>query len=678
MMETFKFLYEQASLALNVIPSESIISRIEEDLKSSILKLSGGQYTEDCWRALGCALAKDVHLLELDCSNCLLSDQGLIDVLSGLEKNRFLLTLNLKGNNIRSLGTEAIGKFLRHNNHLQNLCLEWNGVGIFPEKFAILCEGLICNKALKFLDLRENQLNDICAKTLSDVLVSKSTLQKLDLRWNNIGLIGGRALLSALSRNKSILSLEVNGNNLTKDLQNSIETIVLASVDRFLLTTEQTERTNSLTSKLKEVQEEKFLQLRSMMEVLDKKEKESSDNEKLNSSKITELKELLVEKVENLEALTSKVNELEKSLSITVEERNKFALSLNELEIRNKEHLEEYEKILCKERKMKEELEERLQKEIGSLKQENSFFKNQIHDLKNLQLHHEEKIAKLQTTVKKLDTQFKTEHDAYEEQLLFLKEQHSEILREEKLLHRKELTKLREEYLEIEKNLQQKILLLGTQKSELAEELKESRVILLTEKSKAEEILHQTEKKMKSEHEILKTQMEERIKILEDVNKNQEDLLKQHLQSMYTLKTNLTALDLALAEEKHREQYLEQRLAEKDAEKEAAIAKAKLEFKEQLEELDRSKLHIEVNDTTNLLKQNIKDLETKHQEDLVSKDVEIQMLKLQIQEEKNKFNQILEEEDKRTLQLRNAFEVYLASSNRIAKSSGFVPGDSDL
>ncbi|GFR31107.1 leucine-rich repeat-containing protein 45 [Trichonephila clavata] len=119
MMESFKFLYLEACENLNTNPCEKLLSRIEDVGNSNSFNLLGIQLTNETCKAFGQALKKDVHIQELDCSNCMFSEEGLINILLGLEKNKFLLTLNLKGNNIRSSGTEVLGKFLRHNSHLQ-------------------------------------------------------------------------------------------------------------------------------------------------------------------------------------------------------------------------------------------------------------------------------------------------------------------------------------------------------------------------------------------------------------------------------------------------------------------------------------------------------------------------------------------------------------------------------
>ncbi|GIY22839.1 leucine-rich repeat-containing protein 45 [Caerostris darwini] len=118
-MESFKFLYIEVCEKFSITPCEKLLSRIEDSGNSNSLNLLGAQLTNETCKAFGQALAKDVHIKELDCSNCMFSDESLENIFLGLEKNKFLLSLNLKGNNIRSFGTQVLGKFLRHNNHLQ-------------------------------------------------------------------------------------------------------------------------------------------------------------------------------------------------------------------------------------------------------------------------------------------------------------------------------------------------------------------------------------------------------------------------------------------------------------------------------------------------------------------------------------------------------------------------------
>ncbi|GIX73654.1 hypothetical protein CEXT_525261 [Caerostris extrusa] len=100
------------------------------------------------------------------------SDESLENIILGLEKNKFLLSLNLKGNNIRSFGTQVLGNFF---------------------------------------------VTIIIYRNLS---------------WNNIGLIGGRTILKSLSKNKTVLLLEISGNDLSSDILEAIQIATSANAQK--------------------------------------------------------------------------------------------------------------------------------------------------------------------------------------------------------------------------------------------------------------------------------------------------------------------------------------------------------------------------------------------------------------------------------------------------------------
>ncbi|GFY70945.1 leucine-rich repeat-containing protein 45 [Trichonephila inaurata madagascariensis] len=561
-MESFKFLYLEACENLNTNPCETLLSRIEDVGNSNSFNLLGIQLTNETCKAFGQALNKDVHIQELDCSNCMFSEEGLVSILLGLEKNKFLLTLNLKGNNIRSSGTEVLGKFLRHNSHLQNLCLEWNGLGIFPEKFYLFCEALCLNNSLKFLDLRNNQLNHVCAQAISDVILRNSSLQKLDFANN-----------------------------------------------------EYIARSKFLSSKLKEKEEERNIQVKSLMEQLEKMDKDASMTERLD----------------------------------------------------------------------KQEVKRNLLESLGSLKEENLFLKEQIQDLKISQSHSFEQISKLQDAIAKLENASKQDQELFKNKTTQLNERHAEIMKENAALHKKEQERI----------LKQKISLLESQKNDLEQELKEKTSQVFSERKHAEEMQIHLEKKLKADHlhgfyihsnknlfthrKLIRQQLEERIAMLEDANKEQNDHLQKDLQVLYQLKTDITGLDLELSEQSHEIQHLKKCLEEKDAEMKIKEAKIRLEVKEQLDELSRAKEKIEdINQKNDLLQQKMKEMDIKHKEELNSKADIIQNLTLEIQQYQYKIKEIKEVERDRTLQLQKAFEEYLKPSVHIANENAVPSGDMPL
>ncbi|XP_055939648.1 leucine-rich repeat-containing protein 45-like isoform X2 [Argiope bruennichi] len=582
----------------------------------------------------------------------------------------------MRGNNIRSSGTEVLGKFLRHNNHLQNLFLEWNGLGIFPEKFAIFCEGLSINSSLKVLDLRNNQLNHVCAQAVSNALVRNSSLQKLDLRWNNIGLIGGRSVLKSLSRNKTIISLDIAGNDLPSDLLEAIEIATSASAQRYITNNEYITRSQFLTSKLQEKEEERNTQVKSLMEQLEKMDKDALMQERLYAEKLIQVEEALVAKDKMCENLTARIRELETELHSLSEKNNQLALTVNANEIQYKESVETIKSSLNKELRDKEKIERELLEKIGTLKEENLFLKQQIQDLKISQTHSSEQMVKFQENIVKLEATLKQEQELFKNKIAHLNERHAEIIKENEELHQNEISRIREDFSDHEKILKQKISLLESRKNELEQELKEKTIQMFSERKHAEAMQIQIEKKLKSDHEMIRQQLEERIAMLEDTNKEQNDHMQRDLQVLYQLKTDITGLDLELSEQAHEIQHLKKCLEEKDIEMKNHEAKVKLEVKDKLEELQRVKDEIQgLKQQNDLLHEKIKEIEIKHQEELQEKDDIIQNLKEQFQLQHSKINQMMENEKKRTLQLQKAFETYMKAAAPSINDNAVPSGD---
>lgn len=140
----------------------------------------------------------------------------------GLCANTTVQRLDLKGNNLRATGAEALGRLLRQNKSIQSLTLEWNNLGTWEDAFATFCEGLAVNTTLQQLDLRNNQISHKGAEGLALALQGNTTLQQLDLRWNNIGLLGGRALVNCLPSNRTLWRMDLAGNNIPGDILRAV------------------------------------------------------------------------------------------------------------------------------------------------------------------------------------------------------------------------------------------------------------------------------------------------------------------------------------------------------------------------------------------------------------------------------------------------------------------------
>lgn len=223
-MEEFHKRYTRTCREHHVYPMEGVLNHIRSYSDGELagegsltpegmvkLDLSSCNLTPQDCNALVSALTDDLFFEELTFSDCLLSEESSKILLRGLVDNKAVKRLNLKGNNIRSGAAEVLGQFLKRNECVRSLLVEWNSLGLWDNGMRAICEGLAHNQVLLFLDLRNNQITHEGASQIALALKRNQCLRGLDLRWNNIGLLGGRELLEALKYNRRLVGLELTG-----------------------------------------------------------------------------------------------------------------------------------------------------------------------------------------------------------------------------------------------------------------------------------------------------------------------------------------------------------------------------------------------------------------------------------------------------------------------------------
>ena len=212
-MEDFYHRYLRLCKECLVSPMECVLSQLQSQTEDDerILDLSSYNFAPDDCNALAKTLSHDNYFKEVRFTDCLLSEDASKILLYGLLRSRSLETIDLKGNNLRCSGADAVGLFLKKNMSVRCLRLDWNSLGLWGTGIGALAEGLAVNQTVVLLDLRNNQISHDGATQLASSLKTNRSLKALDLRWNNAGLLGGRAFLTALQYNKSLTSLELQG-----------------------------------------------------------------------------------------------------------------------------------------------------------------------------------------------------------------------------------------------------------------------------------------------------------------------------------------------------------------------------------------------------------------------------------------------------------------------------------
>jgi len=141
-----------------------------------------------------------------------------------VEESCLLKWLSLSYNSITSTGAEALGDALARNAHLLELRLGSNE--ICGEGARALGSALQTNTTLIGLFIRRNKLGEQGANFLRQALARISTLQKLGLQSNEFGDAGASLLAQGLRENRSVIELELDqnqiGNTGAKDVAEAV------------------------------------------------------------------------------------------------------------------------------------------------------------------------------------------------------------------------------------------------------------------------------------------------------------------------------------------------------------------------------------------------------------------------------------------------------------------------
>ena len=114
-MEEFRTLFLRLCKEHGVDPQESIAKKIQAlcNENATELNLSNHTLTLATCDVLAKALSHDLAFVSVIFSDCMLNEEGAKILLSGLKKNTTIQLLDLRGNNLRQTGTEALGRFLK-------------------------------------------------------------------------------------------------------------------------------------------------------------------------------------------------------------------------------------------------------------------------------------------------------------------------------------------------------------------------------------------------------------------------------------------------------------------------------------------------------------------------------------------------------------------------------------
>jgi len=170
-----------------------------------------------------------------------LGDAGAIEIASEISKHTDWVSIQLDWHQIGPVGAEKLVSAIQEN-HLQCFSLSGNPIGnagaihfanslktpsfklerlhlnrcrITAEGAVTLAESLKINKALKILDLRDNNIGDTGAIALAEAIKHNQSLEKIFLDANHISDIGAIALAQAIRHNRHLKEIFLDGNDIS-------------------------------------------------------------------------------------------------------------------------------------------------------------------------------------------------------------------------------------------------------------------------------------------------------------------------------------------------------------------------------------------------------------------------------------------------------------------------------
>uniref|UniRef100_A0A8C8CAP5 Leucine rich repeat containing 45 n=1 Tax=Oncorhynchus tshawytscha TaxID=74940 RepID=A0A8C8CAP5_ONCTS len=639
-MEDFRRTYLRLCKEGGVDPQESVLAQLQETrgaAAGSRLDLRGHSLSVDTCAVLGRVLHKDTLFTELALSDCMLTEEGAKLLLNGLCANTTVKVLDLKGNNLRSTGAEALGKLLVRNKTLCRLVLEWNALGMWEEAFSVFCEGLATNACLTQLDLRNNQINHQGASELCLALKRNSTLQELDVRWNNIGLLGGRSFLEALQQNRTLTHLEMAGNNIPSDTLKALEQAMDHNSDRQSTVRESRSRTQVLSKEIQILKEEKGRQFLSLMETIDKQRDEMGRSTRTTSIHVGQLQEALNERKSVVNSLTAKFQMTEAALAMS-EQKNH---NLGELLTRVKTEKDEQRERQSRERKKEQELEKM-----------ESRCKSQ-----------QDQIFELKQELTNSTAELKLRLAQAEERLEMEKKRSKQSLEDMNNLRQKEVDHVNRHLEESQRALQDRILKLEGQRIQLEEELSRAKAACVTERAQAEEEQGKVRVQVRLEEQQRVSGLEEKLRGLRQSRDESQSHCSQQKQTIAELQARSGQQSIETDGLRRRIEELQQELSGKDQEKVAEVSRVRVELQEQMGHLQAERTaQGGLKEKIAALEREMKVLASNHREATLDKESEISSLFEKLRLREAEIQRMREDEAQRASFLQNAILTYVQGS----------------
>ncbi|XP_006064309.1 leucine-rich repeat-containing protein 45 [Bubalus kerabau] len=661
-MEEFRRAYSRLCKESGTEPQETVLQQLHQ-LPQGRLDLATQSLTVDTCRALGKLLQKESLLTELILSDCMLSEEGATLLLQGLCVNTAVRFLDLKGNNLRAAGAEALAKLLRQNKSIQSLTLEWNNLGTWDEAFATFCGALAANGALRQLDLRNNQINHKGAEELALALKSNASLQQLDLRWNHIGLLGGRALVNCLPSNRTLWKLELAGNNIPGDIIRAVEQAMDHNQDRQTVFRESQARAQVLSKEVRHLREEKSKQFLDLMETIDRQREEMARSSKASAARVGQLQEALNERHSIINSLKAKLQMTEAALALSEQK----AQDLGELLATTEQEQRSLAQRQAKEHRLEQqeaaERESKLLRDLSAANEKNLLLRNQVDELERKVKSQQEQLFLTKTELTNTTAELKMRAIQAEERLELEKNRSRQSLEDAEHLRFKEVEHMTRHLEDSERAMQERVQRLEAARLSLEEELSRVKAAALSERSQAEEELIKAKNQVRLEEQQHQAHLEEKLRLLAQARDEVQSTCLQQKQTVADAQARASQLGMQVESLRRRLEELQQELSNKDQEKVAEVTRVRLELQEQNGRLQAELTAQEaLKEKAAALERQLKVIASDHREALLDRESENASLREKLRLKEAEIARIRDEEAQRASFLQNAVLAYVQGS----------------
>ncbi|XP_075072889.1 leucine-rich repeat-containing protein 45 [Mixophyes fleayi] len=665
MMDELKRLYIRMCQEKGSDPQDAVLKELQEMRETSgkgKLDLSTQSLSMESCQVLGLLLRNDVTFSHVILSDCMLSEEGLKYILQGLHTNSVVKYLDLKGNNLRGDGAEALAKLLRHTSSLISLTLEWNNLGMWEDGFSLFCDGLSYNQTMQKLDLRNNQINHKGAEELSMALKRNLTLQELDLRWNNIGLLGGRAVLDCLQNNRSLHKMELSGNNIPSDTLKAIELCIDRNQETQTIKVETVSQRHILTKEVQNLKQEKNKQFLDLMGTIDKQTEEMSRSTRTTALQIGKLHDALEDRKSVVNSLTAKLHMTDAALALSQQKVQDLGVILTQTKRDSSSMRELHAKELRKEKEESALRDAKHRQELAAASEKTLLYRSKVDELERKCKMQQEQLFDVKQELTDTSAELKLRAMQAEERLEAEKRRFRQTQDDANVLRQKEVEHMTRHMEDSERMAQERMQRLEAAKMALEEELNRVKLTLANERAQAEEEVQKARSTAQQEEQQNATVLQDKIRTLTQSRDQSQSQVLQQKHLMGELQAQNNQLCLEIEGLKRRIDGLQQESSKKEQEKVAEITKVRVELQEQIGHLEAELATQEgLKEKISALERQQKVQASTHREMLLDKEGEISSLMEKLRLKDAEILRMREEEAQRASLLQSAILTYIST-----------------